>query len=159
VDKYREWAAQKAAPYAVVIYETMWEATRRMAEAVAEGLQAEGIEHKLFYASVSDRNDINTEIFKARAVILGSSTHNRGVLAPLAPVLEDIRGMGFRNKIGAAFGSYGWSGEGVKVLEEHLTAAGIPVVAPGVRAKWQPSAADLQDCRELGRKVAAAVKA
>jgi flavorubredoxin len=75
------------------------------------------------------------------------------------PILEDLKGLRFKNKIGAAFGSYGWSGECVKIIEQHLEACKIPVAAPGVLAKWQPTAADLDKCRDLGRAVAKAVLA
>jgi len=159
VRQYQEWAAQTPEKTAVILYDTMWESTRRMAEAVGAGLAAEGVSNKIFYVAVSDRNDVVTEIFKAKAVILGSPTVNGGPLASFGPLLEDIRGLKFKNKIGAAFGSYGWSGEAVKVLEDHLTRAGIPPAAAGVRAKWNPQPADLEACEKLGRAVAAAIKA
>ncbi|NMC69432.1 MAG: MBL fold metallo-hydrolase [Myxococcales bacterium] len=159
VHQYREWAAQKPEPRATIVFDTMWEATRRMAEAIGRGLGAAGVPYRLFHMAVSDRNDVLTEIFRSRAVILGSPTLNNGVLPTLAPILEDLRGLKFQNKIGAAFGSYGWSGESVKRIEEHLERCGIPLAAPGVAAKWQPGPADLQKCEELGRAVAAAVLA
>lgn len=159
VEKYREWAQQKPRPVALVIYDTMWNATRRMAEAVAAGLAAEGVAHKLFHAVTTDRNDLVTEVFQARALVFGSPTVNGSYLPTLAPLLHDLRGLKFKNKIGAAFGSYGWSGEAVKQLEEHLVACKIPLVAEGVRAKWQPRAEDLAACEALGRKVAASIRA
>jgi flavorubredoxin len=158
VHKYREWAQQAPEPRAVIVYDTMWDATRRMAEAVSEGLAAEGVGAKLLRSSVTDRNDLVTEIFKARAVLLGSCTVNGGILATLMPILEDLRGLKFKNKIGAAFGSFGWSGEAVKLLEEHLTRCRIPLVAPGVKVKWQPTPADLEACRKLGGEVARAIR-
>jgi flavorubredoxin len=91
-------------------------------------------------------------------VVVGSPTLNNGLLPTIAPILEDLRGLRFQNKVGAAFGSYGWSGESVKVIERHLAGANIPVVAEGVLVKWQPRAADLERCRELGRQVARAVR-
>ncbi len=157
VEKYQEWAAQKPQKKAVVLYDTMWQATRRMAEAIADGLAAEGVEHKLFHMALADRNDVITEIFQAKAIIIGSPTLNRGLLPTITPILEDLKGLRFQNKIGAAFGSYGWSGECVKIIEEHFGKCGIPVVAEGVLAKWQPSAEDLANCANLGRKIADAV--
>jgi anaerobic nitric oxide reductase flavorubredoxin len=159
VEKYREWAAQKGEERAVVLYDTMWQGTRRMAEAVGAGLAAEGVPYKVFYAPVAERNRVLTEIFKAKAVVVGSPTVNRGYISTLAAYMEDLRGLGFKNKVGAAFGSYGWSGEAVKMIEEHLERCKIKVAAPGVRAKWQPTPEDLAACEELGRGVARAVKA
>ncbi len=156
--KYQEWASQRPEKTAMVLYDTMWEGTRRMAEAVGEGLAAEGVAHKLFHMAVSDRNDVITEIFKSKAIVVGSPTVNQGILPTISPILEDLRGLKFQNKIGAAFGTYGWSGESVKVIEEHLNRCKIPVVAPGVRAKWQPKETDLVNCRKLGQAVAQEVK-
>ena len=129
-----------------------------MAESVAEGLASENIPYKIFYLAVSDRNDIIAEIFKAKAVILGSPTFNNGLLPTVTPILEDLKGLKFQNKIGAAFGCYGWSGESVKVLEDVLAASKIAKVAEGVRAKWQPKPEDLAKCREMGIQVAKAIK-
>jgi flavorubredoxin len=157
--KYRTWAEQKPARSAVIVYDTMWQATRQMAEAVGDGLAAGGVPFKIYNSSTADRSNIVTEIFLSKAVILGSPTFNQGVLPTLSPVLEDMKGLKFKNKIGAAFGTWGWSGEVVDVLEGHLKASGIEVVAPGVKAKWRPGPDDLEACRGLGRTVAAACAA
>ena len=158
VEKYQEWSSQKPEKSAVILYDTMWEGTRHMAEAIGEGIATEGVQHKIFHAGLSDRNDVITEIFKAKAVVVGSPTFNQGVLPTIRPILEDLRGLKFQNKIGAAFGSYGWSGEGLAIIEEHLNQCKIPVIAEGVKAKWQPRQNDLTRCRELGQKIAHAIK-
>ena len=159
VKKYQQWAVQEPERSAVILYDTMWEGTRQMAEAIGHGLAAEGVPYKLFHMAISDRNDVITEVFKAKAIIVGSPTFNQGVLPTMSPILEDIKGLKFQNKIGAAFGSYGWSGEAVKIIEEHLTRCKIQLVAEGIRAKWQPKSDDLVRCRELGQKVAQAINA
>ncbi len=154
VRKYQKWAKQEAEKKAVILYDTMWQATRRMAEAIGDGLAEKGIQYKVSHMALSDRNDVITEIFRARAVFLGSPCLNGGLLPTLTPILEDLKGLKFKNKIGAAFGSYGWSGENVKRIERELEDAGIPLAAPGVLAKWQPDPDSLEQCRILGRKVA-----
>jgi anaerobic nitric oxide reductase flavorubredoxin len=158
VEKYREWASQKPEKSAVIIYETMWDSTRRMAEAVGQGIASEGVPYKLFQLSVTDRSDIVTEIFKAKAVVVGSPTFNQGLLPTMMPILEDLRGLRLQNKIGAAFGSYGWSGEGVALIEEQLNRSKIPLIAEGVKTKWKPTEGDLAQSMELGQKVAHAIK-
>lgn len=159
VKKYQEWSSQKPEKSAVIIYDTMWEGTRHMAEAIGQGISAEGIQYKIFHAGICDRNDIVTEIFKSKAVVLGSPTFNQGVLPTITPIFEDLRGLKFQNKIGGAFGSYGWSGEGLAIIEEHLKKCKITVVADGVKVKWQAREEDLNKCSELGQKVAQAIKA
>lgn len=158
VKKYQEWARQIPEKSAVILYDTMWEGTRKMAEAIGQGLATEGIPFKIFYMAVSDHNDVITEIFKTKAIIIGSPTMNQGLLPSITPILEDIKGLKFQNKIGAAFGTYGWSGESIKLIEEHFHQCHIPVVAPGVKAKWQPKPADLEACVKLGQAVAEAIK-
>ena len=158
VRKYTEWASQVPEKSAVILFDTMWDGTRQMAEAIGDGLASEGVPYKLFHMAVSDRNDVITEIFKAKAIIVGSPTLNQGVLPSISPILEDVRGLKFKTKIGAAFGCYGWSGESLNLIEKHLVRCKIRVVADGVRVKWQPRAEDLTRCNRLGRSVAKVVK-
>jgi flavorubredoxin len=157
VQKYLEWSAQAGEKRAVILYDTMWQATRKMAEAIGEGFKDRGVDYKLFHMAVSDRNDVITEIFRSKAVVIGSPTLNRGLLPTIMPILEDLRGLKFQNKIGAAFGSYGWSCDSVRLIEEHLSRCGIPLAVPGAMAKWQPTDDDLAHCRQLGQAVAEAV--
>jgi flavorubredoxin len=129
-----------------------------MAEAIADGLVAANVPCKLFHMAVTDRNDVITEIFQARAILIGSPTLNHGLLPSITPILEDIRGLGFKNKIGAAFASYGWSGEGLKIIEEHFGKCKIPLACEGISVKWQPTADDLQACFNMGQQVAKAIR-
>ncbi len=158
VHKYVEWAKQEPQQRAVILYDSMWHATRKMAQAIGQGLADEGVPHVLYNMAVTDRNDVLTDVLLAKAVIIGSPALNNGLLPSITPILEDIKGLRFQNKTGAAFGSYGWSGENVRLIEEHLAKCNIPLAAPGVLAKWQPTEDDLAKCRDLGHKVAEAVK-
>ncbi len=159
VNKYQEWAKQVPGKQAVILYDSMWDGTRIMAEAIAQGIGNEQVPYKIFYMPTADRNDVVTEIFKAKAILVGSPTFNQSVLPTIAPVLEDLKGLKFQNKIGAAFGCYGWSGESVKIIEEHLNTCKIPLITPGIRARWQPKADELQICHDFGKTVANAIKA
>jgi flavorubredoxin len=91
--------------------------------------------------------------------LIGSPTLNNGLLPTIWPVLIDLKGLKFKNKLGAAFGTYGWSGECVRIIEEHLAACRIPLVREGIRCKWQPTAEDLIACRAFGRQIGEATKA
>ena len=158
VKAYQEWARQIPHDRAVVIFDTMWEGTRHMAEAIGDGLALEGVPYVLCHMGNSDRNDVVTKIFEARAVIVGSPTVNRGVLPTITPIMEELRGLRFKNKIGAAFASVGWSGESLGIIEKRLEESGIPLAAKGVKALWAPTPDDLQKCVSLGREVGKAVK-
>lgn len=154
VNKYYEWAFQKNDGSVVIIYDTMWNATEKMAKAISVGLEMEGVKFKLFNMAVSDRNDVLTEVFKTKGIIIGSPTLNNGLLPTIKPILEDLKGLKFKNKVGAAFGSYGWSGENVKLIEENLEKARIKKLQEGIKLKWQPTKEELEKCVEFGRNFA-----
>jgi len=158
VTKYQEWARQIPEPRAAILYDTMWQATRRMAEAIGDGLAESGVDYKLLDMAVTDRNDALVEVFRARSLVIGSPTLNRGVLPTITPLLTDLRGLRFKNKLGAAFGSYGWHAESVTIIEEHFAGCGIPLIRAGISIQWQPSVTDLAACRAFGREIAAATQ-
>jgi len=161
VSKYLEWADNYQEHQATIAYDTMWNGTRRMAEAIAEGLnQADPtLTVKLFNAGKADKNDIVTEIFRSKALLVGSPTINRGYLSSLGGLLEMVRGLGFKNKKGAAFGAYGWSGESVKMLTAQLKECGFEVASEGIRAMWNPDGDALEQCRAFGRDFGQGLKA
>ncbi|MGM0439616.1 MAG: flavodoxin domain-containing protein [Chlamydiota bacterium] len=154
VEKYREWAEQEPEESVLIIYDTMWNGTRRMADAISEGCTAEGVPNKVFHASHSDRNDLMVEVFKAKTIVVGSPTFNDGVLPSLSPLLRDLTGLKFQNKIGAVFGSYGWNGKAIGEIKENLQKAKFDVLEESITCKWQPSNEDLEKCREYGKNLA-----
>lgn len=156
VEKYLEWAAQKPGNQITLIYDTMWNGTRKMAEAIAHGIQTadKDIEVKIFNSANTDKNDIITEIFKSGIIGIGSPTINRGILSSTAGLLEVIKGLGFKNKKAFAFGAYGWSGESLKLLNEEIKKCGFESVDEGLRVLWNPDEAALKQCFELGERIA-----
>lgn len=151
VEKYYEWAKGISEKRAVIIYNSMWGATHNMAEHIGKGVGAAGVEYKIFNTATADKNDILAEVFKAKGVLVGSSTVNNGLLTSLMPIIEELIGLKFINKIGAAFGSYGWSGESPELLSDYLTKAKIEVVQEGLKIKYMPDEYQLQQCFEFGR--------
>ncbi|MBU3931098.1 MAG: anaerobic nitric oxide reductase flavorubredoxin [Proteobacteria bacterium] len=160
VQQYLKWADSYQEDQITLIYDTMWNGTRVMAENIAQGIkQADSqVNLKLYNLAKSDRNDVMTEIFKSRAVLIGSPTINRGILTSIAGLLEEMRGLKFRNKKAAAFGCYGWSGESVKVIKGQLEAAGFQVVDDGLRCLWNPDQKSIESCFEYGRKIIGLLK-
>ncbi len=159
VTQYQEWARQTPGPKAVILYDTMWHGTRKMAEAIGDGLIEKGVDHKLLHMSVTDRNDAVAEVLTAKTIIVGSPTMNNGVLPTISPILTELKGLKFKNRLGAAFGTYGWSGESVKLIENHFADCNIPLIAEGIKCKWQPRPEDLEQCRAFGRVLADATLA
>lgn len=155
ITKYMEWANSYQENQITIVYDTMWNGTRRMAEAIAEGIQSKDkdVNVKLYNCAKRDKNDIITEIFKSKMILMGSSTINNGILSAVAGLLEMIKGMKFTNKKAAAFGSYGWSGESVKIITGLLNEAKFDIVNDGIRELWNPDEEALERCREFGRNL------
>jgi anaerobic nitric oxide reductase flavorubredoxin len=160
VEQYMKWAQDYQEDQITLIYDTMWNGTRRMAEAIASGIKMVSPETavKLFNVGRSDKNDVITEVFKSKAILVGSPTINRGILTSIAAILEEIRGLEFRNKKAAAFGCYGWSGESVKMIGRLLTECGMELMDDGIRALWNPDEDSIAQCVEFGKQIAAAAR-
>lgn len=160
VETYQKWAADYQENQITLIYDTMWNSTRRMAECIAEGIREEDpdVVIKLYNSSKEDKNDIATEVFKSRAILVGSPTINYGFAYSTGGIMELIRGLKFKKKKAAAFGSYGWSGEAVKEITEMLKGAGFAIVNDGIRCQWVPDEAHLEECRAYGREFAKACR-
>jgi anaerobic nitric oxide reductase flavorubredoxin len=154
VESYLRWAKGEAGNKVLVVYDTMWGSTEKMAKAMVEGIASEDIETMLFRIPFSDRGDIIKELLEAKGILVGSSTINNGVLPTVAPFLEELQGLRPRNKIAAAFGSYGWGGGAVKTIEEKLERASMEIVAPALTVKWVPDKNEIQKCFEFGKEFA-----
>ncbi|HHX59541.1 MAG TPA: anaerobic nitric oxide reductase flavorubredoxin [Epulopiscium sp.] len=156
VEKYMEWAKPYAENQITIAYDTMWNATRKMAEAIAEGIKSvdKDVTIKLFNAALTDKNDLITEIYKSKAFLIGSSTVNKSIMSGTGGVLDLIRGIGFKNKKAAAFGSYGWSGESVGLLTQRLKDAKFEVINDGIKELWNPDKDGLTRCYEFGVELA-----
>jgi flavorubredoxin len=160
IEKYLSWADAYRENQVTILYDTMWGGTRVMAESIAEGIrETDGTAVvKLFNASTTDKNDIITEVFRAKALGVGSPTINQGVLSSVAALLEEMRGLKFKKKKAFAFGSYGWSGESVKMITEGLKLAGFDLVSDGIRALWNPDNDAVKACVDFGRKIGESLK-
>ena len=154
VKAYVEWSEQKPKRKALVIYDTMWHSTQNMAEAIVEELGNQGVDAKPMHLRTSHRSDILTEVLDAGAILIGSPTLNNNLFPTVSDILTYLKGLKPQNKVGAAFGSYGWSGEAVKLITKEMEEMKFKVVDPGVRVQFVPDNEALEACRELARKVA-----
>ncbi len=142
---------------AVVIYDTMWHSTQKMAEAIADGISKEGVWVKPIHIRSSHRSEIMTEVLDAKAIVVGSPTLNNGMFPTVSDILTYMKGLKPKNKIGAAFGSYGWSGEAVKLVREQLEAMKFDIIDPDLRIQYVPNDADIESCVAFGRQIGQAV--
>ena len=156
VEQYVKWAQDYQENQITIIYDTMWNGTKHMADAIASGIRQvdPDVTVKLMHTGITDKNDVLTEVFKSKAILVGSPTINGSVLNSIAGILDQIKGLSFKNKKGAAFGAYGWSGEGVKLIGDHLAKAGFELVNDGLRVLWNPDQEAVEKCVDLGKEFA-----
>ncbi len=159
INAYAEWSEQKPKRKALVIYDTMWHSTEKMAEAIVDALGQEGVDAKPMHLRRWHRSDIITEVLDAGAILVGSPTLNNQIFPTVADFLTYMKGLKPKNKVAAAFGSYGWSGEAVKFIRSELEQMDFDMIDPGIRIQYVPDEKSIGACYELGKKVAAALPA
>lgn len=158
VNWYARWAAQERGSKALVVYDTMWGSTEKMARAIGEGLMEGGASARLMPLRASHRSDVATEVLDAGALVVGSPTLNGGVLPTVADVLTYLRGLRPQGMVGAAFGSYGWAGGAVNQIENLLAEMKVERVQDGIKVRYVPDELALEQCRGLGRAVASKLR-
>ncbi|MDD4526921.1 MAG: anaerobic nitric oxide reductase flavorubredoxin [Candidatus Margulisbacteria bacterium] len=158
IEKYAEWANNYQENQITIIYNTMWNGTRTLAEQIAEGIRSvdSDVVIKIYNHARSDDNDLITEVFRSKTVIFGSPTVSNSILHSMAGLVHLVKEMKFKGKKAAAFGCYGWSGESVKVLNDSLSEAGFEVINEGLKNQWNPDENAKELARELGKTIAKA---
>ena len=158
IDMYRSMAEQKPQQRALIFYDTMWQSTETMAYAICSGLEENGVPTRIMSVKQNHHSAVMTELADCGAVIAGSPTHNNTVLPLMAAQLTYMKGLRPLNRIGGAFGSYGWSGEGPKFLHEQLAAMNMEMPAEPVKCNWRPDHEALKACHQMGATIAEALK-
>lgn len=156
IQKYLEWANNYKENQITILYDTMWNSTRKMAEAIAEGIQEvdKEVTIKIMNTAKDDKTEVLTEVFKSKMILVGSPTVNNGYLHSIAGILEMIKGMKLKEKEAVAFGSYGWSGEAVGQITESLKKAGFEIINDGIKQMWTPDEEMKKQCIEFGKEIA-----
>lgn len=151
---YESWATGQEKEEAVVVYDSMWKSTEKMARAVVEGFAIKGIPAKLYDLKVNHISDIMTEVLTAKYIAVGSSTLNSNMLPTVASFLCYMRGLAPKGKKGFAFGSYGWGGQGIMQVNEELDKMKIALMTEPMKINYIPSPEQL---KEIEEKVSAMV--
>lgn len=159
VNMYKELAEQKPKQQAVIFYDTMWQSTEKMAYAICNGLEENDVPTRIMSVKANHHSAIMTQVADCGAVLAGSPTHNNGIMPLVAAMMCYMGGLRPQNRVGAAFGSAGWSGEAPKMLHEQLAAMKMEMPAEPLKCMWRPTKEVYKACNELGRTVAEALKA
>lgn len=154
IELYSKWVKQEPQRKAVIIYDTMWKSTEKMATYLGDALSQHNVLVKRMSMKYNHRSDVITELFEAGAILMGSPTLNNDMYPTIAEVLCYMRGLKFQNKIGAAFGSYGWSGEAAKMIQSALTDMKYKTPCPEMRLQWVPEESELAPLKEMAKTIA-----
>lgn len=152
LDKYDRWASRKTSRKAVIVFDTMWHATEKMARTIEEGLISTGVEVRTMSLQACSRSDVATEMLEASAIIVGTPTLNNNLFPSVADALTYVKGLKFETPFGGVFGSSGWSGEGVPQVKAILEDMECEIVGT-VKAKYTPDEKVYKECFDLGVEI------
>lgn len=155
LEKYEAWTTYQTEEKAVVVFDSMWHSTEMMAREICDSFIAEGISAKLIDVKASHISDIMTDLCDARYVAVGSPTLNSNMLPTVASFLTYMRGLSPKNdqRIGLAFGSYGWAPLGPKQVYEELEKAKFNLLVPVITQQWIPSEENLAELQATVKKI------
>ncbi len=153
IAEYSKWSSRKTERMAVIVYDTMWGSTERVARALRAGVESAGVPVRMRSLKTSHISDVMTDVLESRLVLVGSPTLNSGPLPSVAAFLTYMKGLRPRGRVGMAFGSYGWGGQAAGELEGVMRALGWEVPEPAINIKWVPDEGELASAREAGRRL------
>lgn len=128
VEEYKKWAANETEKKALIIYDTMWNSTAQIAQAIGSAFENKGIHTKLFNLRVNHISDVMTEVLTAQYICVGSPTLNSNILPSVSAFLTYLKGLAPKNRIGLAFGSYGWGGQSIDQIDAILKECGFSML-------------------------------
>lgn len=159
IKAYEDWSSNTSKNKVVIVFDTMWGSTNKMARAIAEGAVSQGVEVKLLKLRAANRTEAMTEILDAKAVVVGSPTLNNGIFPTVGSFLTYATGLKPKGKLWSFFGSYGWGGGAVRNMTEIAKKAGFQINEQSVEVKYIPKNEDLKTCVEFGQQIATRIKA
>lgn len=154
LEAYQRWVGGIASEKAVIVYDSMWGSTKKVAEALMEGIASEGIEVQIHRLNVSHNSDAVADILDAKMILVGSPTLNNGLFPTVASFLSYMKGLRPKNKLGAFFGSYGWGGGARRAAEAELKTTGIELVESDLEFNYKPTKEELKKAVEFGKNIA-----
>lgn len=153
VDKYYNWSQNYQENQITIVYDSMWDGTKQLAHRIGTEIStlSPDTKVKIFNVSINDKNDIMTEVFKSKAIVVGSPTVGQNYMSSIGGWLDFLKELKFKNKQAAVFGCYGWSGEATKELREQLILSGFDVIEPEIKCNWNPGDEDFNKAVEIAK--------
>lgn len=153
IKAYVDWSKGITRDKIIIVYDTMWGSTEKIARSILRGIKREGIEAKLLKLRENHRSYVVREVLDSKVVLVGSPTINNGIFPTVADFITYLKGLKPKKKIGASFGSYGWGGGACNILNKELREMGFEVLDANLEFKYAPDESELQKCVDFGREL------
>lgn len=153
VKEYNKWANSESENKALIIYDSMWGSTEKIAQKLRQGLNEIGVNVTFRNLKISHFSDIITDVLSSKLILLGSPTLNNGLLPSMGGFLLYMKGLRPKNKIGFVFGSYGWGGQAVGEIEKIINDLSWDVPLKGININYIPTEDDLKNIKDVGKKL------
>lgn len=148
IDCYKKWSAGEVDERAVIVFDSMWHSTEILAQTITEAFAKRGIPAAYYDIKATPLSEIITDIFTSKYLAVGSPTINNQMMPTIAGFLCYLKGLRPVNHKAFAFGSYGWGGQSIGMVEDELKAAGCEIVLEKIRVANVPTAQQLDDITE-----------
>ncbi|MBU0651017.1 MBL fold metallo-hydrolase [bacterium] len=155
LEKYKKWASNIPDEKAVIVFDSMWESTKKIAYAIYNAFEEKGIKTEILNLGTNHISDVMTEVLEAKYICVGSPTLNNGMLPTVASFLTYLKGLAPRNRKAIAFGSYGWGGQSIGEIASVFDKAGFEQIAEPIKVNYVP---DEEDLRNITQKVLECLK-
>jgi flavorubredoxin len=156
--EYKKWASFQTDKKALIVYDSMWGSTEKMAYKLLEGLEESGVSVAIRNLKNTDISDIITDVLTSKLICLGSPTLNNGMMPTMGKFLTYIKGLKPRNKIGFVFGSYGWGGQAVGEIKKTMEPLSWEYPEDSVNINYIPDEKDLESIKKIGKKIGEIIK-
>lgn len=153
VEQYQSWANFETENKALIIYDTMWGSTAKIASKLYEGLEESGLKVAFRNLKTNHISDIITDLLDSRLILIGSPTLNNGMLPTMGGFLTYLKGLRPKKRIGFAFGSFGWGGQAVGEIEAVIKGLGWELPEKSLNIKFIPDETELSQVKETAIKL------
>ncbi len=158
IEAYGRWTKRQTLPKVVIVYDTMWESTGKMAGRLAEEIAVPGVEVKLYNLRKGDHSQIVRDVLDARVLLLGSPTLNNDMFWTMGGFLAYLRGLKPKNKKAGIFGSYGWAEGASRRIAGEVEAMGLELIGPPFEVQYVPSQEELSKLADYAKVVVQAAQ-
>jgi flavorubredoxin len=152
VEAYHKWADNQSEDKALIVYDTMWGSTGKIAQALRDGMEKAGVPVTMRNLKIKDMSDVVTDVLFSKAILVGSPTLNNGILPTVAAFLTYLEGLRPKKRIGFVFGSYGWGGQAVKKIQTILESLKWEMPLESINFQYVPDEDELQKIMRIGEE-------